>query len=255
MTQPFTIESDGDENEQRSWRYWASERFPSYEAFWVPRVVPLTNRIKSRSDVTFRTTNELEKDGYTDEDVAVAQLHFTLLGHLDRVFELLDDAHAVSERGHVVGRKFGRDEFFESFARLSGASDVADELLARRETPGKYDAWNEMHGSAARRTWRDTHPDPLRPVRAYRNRLVHGRVVPQLFVPAHDATGRKLDDLLFYPRLGTIDRYLDWRVAFATTADEQKQDFDEAALIAVDAWENVVAYVEEAWQTHLLPNI
>jgi hypothetical protein len=35
----------------------------------------------------------------------------------------------------------------------------------------------------------------------------------------------------------------------------QSPDFDEAALIAVDAREQVVAYVEQAWQQHLLPNL
>ena len=30
------------------------------------------------------------------------------------------------------------------------------------------------------------------------------------------------------------------------------QDFDDAGLIAAAAWEQVVRYVEEAWQTYLL---
>lgn len=254
MTHPFTIAEDGDEFEKGWWPQWTRDRFPSYQAYWVPRIVPLTHRVKNRRNVHFQTSAELEAAGYTDEDVAVAQLHYTILRHLGRVFELLDDAHAFTVRSYGANRPFGRDEFFESFARLSGTSDVADELLARRASPGTYDAWQETHGRNARTGWRKTNPDPLRPVRAYRNRLVHGRVVPEVYVNAQDTQGRALGQMLFYPRLDKVDSYLDWRVAFAA-AVSPSPDFDEAALIAVDAWEKVVDYVEQAWQTHLLPNV
>ena len=63
--------------------------------------------------------------------------------------------------------------------------------------------------------------------------------------------------MLMYPRLGKVGSYLDWRIAFdaarqRTTAPPA--DFEEAALIAADAWEQV-AYVENAWKTHLVPNL
>ena len=93
------------------------------------------------------------------------------------MFVLLDDARAsfLSPRQHVANRGFGRDEFFESFARLSGVSDLADELLARRASPGTYGAWNERDGGNARRAWRDrAASDPLRPVRDYRNVSTRG---------------------------------------------------------------------------------
>jgi hypothetical protein len=32
-------------------------------------------------------------------------------------------------------------------------------------------------------------------------------------------------------------------------------DFSEAAIIVADAWNQVAAYVEQAWQMHLLPNL
>jgi hypothetical protein len=213
-------------------------------------VVPLTYRVKDRQNIRFQTDAELAAAGYTDEDVAAAQLHYTLPMHLGRVFELLDDARVFTVRSYMADRPFGRNEFFESFARLSGASDVADELLARRTNPGVYDAWNETHGRNARTAWRKSHPDPLRPVRGYRNRLVHGRVVPETYVNAQDSQGHVLGQLLFYPKLDKVDSYLDWRIAFAA-ASAPSLDFDEAALIAVDAWEQVVDYVEQAWQTHV----
>lgn len=61
--------------------------------------------------------------------------------------------------------------------------------------------------------------------------------------------------LLLYPRLGKVDSYLDWRKAFAANEKVPSADFAEAAIIAVEAWEAVVDYVEQAWQKHLLPNL
>jgi hypothetical protein len=252
---PFTIETDGDEPEKAWWAQWTHDYFPSYERFWVSRIVPLTYRVKDRQNIRFQTSEELAEAGYTDEDVTVAQLHWSLLAHLGRVFELLDDARAFETRTYMANRPFDRDQFFESFARLSGASDVSDELLARRATPGKYGAWDERQGADARREWRKGNPDPLLPVRSYRNRLVHGRVVPVIEVKAKDAHDRHIGDMLFYPRLEKDEAYLDWRVAFDVAANDQTTlfaDFDEAALIVLDGWERVVKHVEEAWQEHLL---
>jgi hypothetical protein len=257
VTAPFTIATDGDELERETWPQWTQRRFPSYETFWTARIVPLTYRVHNRVNIRFPTTAELSAAGYTDEDVTVAQLHYTILRHLHRVFVLLDNANAsfLSQREHRGNRAFGPDEFFESFARLSGVSDLADELLARRASPGMYGAWNERDGGNARREWRrQAASDPLRPVRDYRNRLVHGRIVPETFVAARHPDGRDMGVLLFYPTLDTVDRYLDWRVAFEASAS-RSPDFDEAALIARDAWDLTVDYVEHAWVTHLLPNV
>jgi hypothetical protein len=257
LSAPFTIETDGDELEREAWYQWTRDRFPGYEKFWSVRIVPTTYRVRHRDNIRFQTTVELDAAGYTDEDVTIAQLHYTILRHLHRVFVLLDEAHAsfLSPREHRGNRPFGPDEFFESFTRLSGVSDLADELLARRANPGRYGAWNERDGRNARRAWRDqVVSDPLRRVRDYRNRLVHGRIVPETFVPARHADGRDLGVLLFYPRLEAVDRYLDWRVAFAAAASPSP-DFDEAALIARDAWDLTVDFVEQAWATHLLSDV
>ena len=94
---------------------------------------------------------------------------------------------------------------------------------------------------------------PLRPVRAYRNRLVDGRVVFEVYLDFRDAQNRLVAQTLLYPRLGKVDSYLDWRVASAAV-QSPSPDFDEPALIALDAWEKVVEYVERAWQENLLPD-
>jgi hypothetical protein len=73
---PFTIAADGDEFERRWWRQWTRGRFPSYEEFWLARVVTLTYDVKSMRSIMFQTTAELAAADFTDEDVAVAQLHY-----------------------------------------------------------------------------------------------------------------------------------------------------------------------------------
>jgi hypothetical protein len=97
---PLSIAGDGDDWEKLYWEAFASERFPSYEDFWLAHVVPLTNRATDRlsSDlrIRFRTDAELAADGRGHEDVAIAQLHYTLLLHVGRVWQLLDQAHAFT---------------------------------------------------------------------------------------------------------------------------------------------------------------
>lgn len=61
--------------------------------------------------------------------------------------------------------------------------------------------------------------------------------------------------MLLYPRLDKADDYLDWRVAVAAAALKSMPDFREAAIIVADAWRQVVDYVEQAWRTHLVPNL
>jgi hypothetical protein len=61
--------------------------------------------------------------------------------------------------------------------------------------------------------------------------------------------------MLFYPLLEKVDDYLDWRVAFDVANNDKSTlfaDFNEMALIVLDAWERVVGHVEDAWQRHLL---
>jgi hypothetical protein len=83
--------------------------------------------------------------------------------------------------------------------------------------------------------------------------------VPEVYVDAvHPTTRQAMGQLLMYPRLEKVGSYLDWRIAFdaarqSTTAPPA--DFAEAAVIAADAWEQVAAYVEDAWKTYLLPNL
>ena len=120
----FTLAQDGDPNEQRYWEHFVGRRFPNYERFWQASVIDVTRRGIERRDGRTRSDEELEAVGKTHEDVAVAQLHYTVLIHLGRShdlrLELLD-----------------RWTFFEVLVRLTGASDCADELLERVTNPGR----------------------------------------------------------------------------------------------------------------------
>jgi hypothetical protein len=109
-----------------------------------------------------------------------------------------------------------------------------------------------------------TQGDPLRPIRAYRNRLVHGRVVPEYQRTAVDSVGDPLGTTLFYPRIEHVNEFLDWREAFriralpgpgsAVVDSNPPSEFIEGALIVRDAWEQVIGYVEGEWRAHLLPS-
>lgn len=237
---PFTIPTDGDGYERRYWDLFAAESFPSYETFWAAEVVPLTYRTSERDNIAFRPQDKLRRIGKTSEDVTVAQLHYTVMLNLGRVFDLLH------------GEGFDRYSFAESFVWLTGASDVGDELLQRRKTPGDYEAWDEDAGRRARREWRGTESNPLRDIRAYRNRLVHGRVVPEQHLTM-SGLGRPPEKTLRFPRIERVNEYLDWRRAQDPRRVRMAIDeFQEARALVTEAWERVVAWAEESWQEHLL---
>ena len=49
VARAFTIAEDGDYNEQRWWPQWTSDHFPSYQAFWVSRIVPVIALVSTRT--------------------------------------------------------------------------------------------------------------------------------------------------------------------------------------------------------------
>ena len=56
-----------------------------------------------------------------------------------------------------------------------------------------------------------------------------------------------------YPRLDRVDAYVDWRTVIPDPSTAiQSGDYAAATTIALNAWERVVDYCEDAWATHLL---
>lgn len=226
----YRLAIDGDPLEKRSWDLFLQEQFPGYETFWQRHIVPLTNR---PDNWYFKNDQELKQIGKADRDICIAQLHYTVLVHLHRAFEIL------SSRGGV-----GRDELTEGIVRLSSALDVADELLGRRDKPTSYGPWKDRDGGGreARWAWRSNlaKAKRTRPVRNYRNHLVHGRVFP---------SPRGL-----YPVIGRESDYSDWRKVTDRRIAKRLDPthFDHPKIILASAWETTLGYLRDMWDQHLL---
>jgi len=222
------LESDGDPYEREAQAAFARDEFPAYELLWHVYVVPLTNRPTS---IDFKSDEELAEIGRGREDLCNAQLHYTVLRHLLRVFRLREADSLRDE-----------DSFTEAIVRLSAVTDVADELLQRATTPGEYAAWEE--GQAARKRWRKHNNNHLQHLRDYRNRLLHGRLLPH--VEFH--YNPEEEKIILVPVMGREGAYLDWRVKW-----DVANDFDDAHVIVDRAWREVLDYLAREWANTLMP--
>jgi hypothetical protein len=220
---PYQLARDGDVFEQRCWSAFLAVQWPSYERFWQQFVTPLTNR---PSGIHFLTSPALLAAGFTDHDICCAQLHYTILRHLDRVFQI---RHAA-----VITL----DLLIEGLARLTGALDVAFELLERRRDPTAYDAWLESAGKKARSKWQTDNGRPLQHIRNYRNHVIHGRLTPT--VSSNEP---------YVPRIGREEGYLDWRTVTEGSGWEMQlgADLVPCRVVLDDAWFQTISHVEAAW--------
>jgi hypothetical protein len=224
----YSLEKDGDPYEKAAWLAFVREEFPAYQVFWRAYIVPLTKRPIS---IDFHTDEELAAIDRGPEDVCNAQLHYTVLLHLLRVFNLRSGDELRDQ-----------DSFMEAIVRLSAVTDVADELLQRATMPGQYGAWQE--GRAARDKWREANGKPLQHLRRYRNRLLHGRLLPR--IDWH--YNRNSEKVILMPRIGNEAKYLDWRVEW-----DVDNDFEDGHVIVDRAWSEVLEYVERQWTNTLMP--
>lgn len=215
----------GDALERKCWPLFLQQDFPSYETFWQKRVVPVTTRPHGMS---FRSDAELAKISMDTHDMAIAQLHYTILAHLD-----------VAYRYRAI-HPLEAENFTHAIVRLSSATDVADEILGRLAQPGTYNPWSEADGDRARRNWRWTHQQ-LQDIRDYRNRLVHGRVFMSLIDGQSGIT--------YFPKIGREQGYLDWRtVVHHPNPKAVVLDYASGHDILEEAWRRVVGYIETSWQ-------
>lgn len=228
------LATEGDPVERAAWPAFLRMEFPQYQQFWRLFVVGLTRRPEG---IDFRSQDQLDRIGRPSWHVTVAQLHYTMLLHLVRVFEI--------RRGLIANR----DLFIEAITRLHSATDVAYELLGRSVLPGgEAEPWSEEAGQSARRRW-IRHDEPathhLKDLRQYRNALVHGRVRPE-FRARVGIDGLGEIEALCYPKFLALDNVADWRRAALT-------DFAPADALVEEGWQSVLAYLRDSWDHTLLP--
>jgi hypothetical protein len=235
---PYTLANDGDDFEKACCRTFLPTEFPAYELFWLKHVIPLTNR---PNGIQLRDDAALAAIGKNAEDLAMAQLHYTVLKHLFRADEI--------RRQRMVSEF----ELQAGLSALVGAQDVAFELLQRYTNRGTYDPWLEGRplgsqvknsGQDAQKAWKKANAYPLQQYRDYRNKLVHGRTPPGM----RTATEIKL------PSIATIGKYCDWRTVTAPGAAARipAGDFETTNAILNQAWQATIAYFQQKWTAVLL---
>lgn len=230
----FTLAQHGDPVEQAAWPLFLCDEFSQYEEFWRLFIVELTCRVHNPTDTRLRPKEELQAAGRDAWHVEVAQLHYTTLLHLIRVFDL-------RQKG-----VHDRDSFFEAIVRLDAATDTAFELLGHCLIDrGKSEPWNERAGERVRRRWDNQEPTkPFKALHDYRNSLLHGRARTEH--PALIRTGQSEVRVPLYPTLDTMQKTLDWREADPADAAPANQIVD-------DAWTDVLAYLRDTWAGRLIP--
>lgn len=220
----FTIENNGDYLEKKCWNLFIKDKFPNYEMFWQKFVVNLTNRSNDQNNIHLQTSTELSLKGKTDEDVCLGQLNYTTLQHLSRCYDI------------IKNEKVTLDKLMEGFSRLVASHDTAFELLARFNNRGVYKVWDWKDSKDATRLWRYNKGQSLHNSELYRNRLMHGMIIPTMI----GAEG------FAFPKIGTQDKYLDWRNATSQdlqTITNLTNDFIEGNKILNQAWEETVDYL------------
>ncbi len=226
------LSKDGDGFEQKYWNLFINNQFPSYETFWLKFIIPLTNR---PNDIHFKTDSELTIIDHSNNDICIAQLHYTVLRHLIRVFDIARISN------------LDIDQFVEAVTRLCCSLDVADELLERFGNKSIYDPWSEKDGQNARHKWRINHKD-LNYLREYRNKLLHGRITSSIIITGTFSRLR-------IPKFNKVNDYLDWREVTnysVGSGGEVRNDFDSPNNLINYAWKDSINYLENSWKENLL---
>lgn len=240
----YTLAEHGDSVEQQYWDRFLQDEFPSYETVWASYIVPLTGR---PDFFGFKSDSELAKIGRGPEDMCNAQLHYTTFTHLVR-------AHQLKGEGFTIF-----DPFIEAVVRLAAATDVADELLERVTHRGKFTPWEE--GPEARKAWREANSYPMQDLRNYRNRLLHGRLVPCVNVTQLNQIVRGVliptpRQIIRVPRIGVEQQYLDWREIVGRSPDDLPVgNLNDGEAVVEDAWTRTLAYLEREWSSTLAPAV
>ena len=234
----------GDDFEKVYWPTFVQDEFPEYAEFWRRFVQPLREHPE---EIKLKRGSAAET-GLEANGVIVSELHYTTFMHLVHVYEIkrapesfVVGPDSISEVVRLAGT------FSDAIVRLSAATDTADELL-ERVLDSRYEPWNEWKSGEARSRRRN--PDPLRILHNYRNRLVHGPLVPQRMTLFDEAGMQRAVELSF-PRFEKLSETLDWR----TFQHEEggANDYALARDLVEEAWSMVLVYLRKEWASNLLP--
>lgn len=225
----ITLENNGDNVEKFYYHRFIAKEFPSYETFWLNFIVPTTNR---PDDINFKSDQELKSMGRGDHDICISQLHYSVLRHLVRAFDIKSQSQ----------NPLTLDGLTEGMVRLVGTQDIAFELLERCRT-GQYDPWLSVESRKARKTWQNNHHYPLQEIRNYRNHLVHGRLLPGVICGD-----------VFVPKIGIEENYFDWRLITNNPNIEQLigGELISTREVLENAWNQTVRYLEINWRENLI---
>ena len=243
-TSAFNLRQHGDGYEQTYYDRFIAKEFPSYEIFWQMVVTPLTYRPKDLKNIHVLTDAELQAVGKGSHHICLSQLHYSILRHLIRVYDLKS------------APRIGLDHLVFGMSAIVGAQDIAFELLQRFKNPTDYDPWLDKTrtrggrpgGKEAQSEWKRNNSYPLQHLRDYRNNLVHGRMSPSI---TDQASGE-----IYCPQIGKELNYFDWRKVTSPPGGVHTiSDFATAKDILNSAWKETITYFEDKWKSELLPNI
>src|SRR3989338_2364067 len=229
------LETEGDQFEKDFWPLFIKDQFPSYEKFWQKFVFPL----RQEGSIHFQSgTESLHK---IKQNHLIAQLNYVTIRHLIRCFEIL----LLLEKTFDLAQY---DLFVEYLARIVGALDNGDELLARQKWSSDYTGEQadkiRKEGEKAREAWREEIGDPLKKIRFYRNRVMHCSPPPVV-------TWQEYYQIVCLPDIGKESSYLDFRLITNSSSEnfeEHKKDFIPVHRIAKQMWNEVIDYLENNWK-------
>ena len=225
----YFLKEDGDGLERNCWEKFIKKDFPSYEKYWQKYVIPLTNR---PANSHFKTKEELEKINKGENDVYLAQLHYTVLKHLSRVSEMLE-----------FSKPIGYNKLFEGITRICAALDVADEFLEQNLIPNNYKPWHISSEIKARKELRKKDnknaTQNVRNISRYRNYLVHCALLP-----SRSGLYPKIEYAKKYYKCTALARY-------KKLPNKYQNNFDCPFNILKYTWSLTIKYLESSWSKFL----
>lgn len=237
----YTLGKDGDQLEQYACKVsLLPDRFPSYSVFWESFVVPLTYRPKS---VLIRKDSDLSFDAITSHSrICIAQLHYSVLANLIAAWDIMTKKISYTSSGVDLS------SLTHFFMNIFAAIDIAEELVVRYKDlqSRKFAPWDDESIIPARREFQKTEPVEIKSMRVYRNRLVHGRLLPgfKMWPDGKDS---------FVPKIGMEKSYLDWRKITTPTEPTNTSEFQTQDSLMNESFELTTTYLDKMWKDNLIP--